>query len=500
MRRFLLTAAIFGSAAALGQAQNPFQLRDTKTDGNTDSGWVVQAPAGSSDFFNVRYDLPANTHSWGISISVADFGATAAFPQVACGGANLGLDPSGQTPDLGNVFLSFSNVPGTGALHQTVDLTTPGGITLPGGITHIWCQFPPGDPGLLGISADSNGNTNNGGGGECSGPNPYDSSAFTLDGYSTPGAQFGSGEFHLNGIADPGNTQTRLRLHGNQTHGDYTDYLTGKGLAFGVGVWAPNRAPNATLWLLFLSFLGAPIQPVGPVLPTLPVDADGNGSTDFRAIKATGSWPSGAGNLTLNFVAISGSPGVLGSIQTSNEVTVCSLPDPPPTPWGVVDDGTIESGWVVAIPAGSCDYFSQLFDACPTITLTGRSTAVMDFGTTASSYPNSGFAPPNTGLDPSKLSPDLGNPYLDIPMLFPSLTFCTTSGQYVVETNITNTNVSGLDILGFVRFPPGDPGLLGIGGDTTLPRGKTGWTLDCFSTPANPFGTTANWGMRALGQ
>ena len=49
---------------------------------------------------------------------------------------------------------------------------------------------------------------------------------------------------------------------------------------------------------------------------------------------------------------------------------------------------------------------------------------------------------------------------------------------------------------GYIQFPPGDNGLIGVGADTNNSFiGTMGWTLDGYATAANLFGA-GNWGMR----
>lgn len=491
MRRLLFTAAILGAATAAVSAQDLIRV---KTDNNYESGWVVQIPAGSSDFFNVRFDGSVAAAA-GIHVTVADFGAATPFPYVGITGANTGFDPTGNTPDLGTTYgddlggLS-SWLTGSTGINVNEQFSSSANVAL-GGDAHVVLQFPPFDPGLLGVSGDSDTNVRGGDESPGGGSNPFDSSFFTLDGYSTPAAGPTPAESGMGILANPG-SGTTAALFGSSTAGDYNVFTVGAGDGFGIGCYTGN-----TLWGLFISFLGVPITIVGPVLPALPYDSNSDGTADWNALKVGSTWPTGAGNLTVNFVTISGTPGVIGSIEVSNEVTVYSLPDPAPTPWGVNDDGSYESGWVVSIPSGSCDYFSESFASCPTTTTwTGISLAVMDFGGSVSSYPDSGLAAPDTGLDPSGRTPDFTAIFGNGPFAFPPLTFVTTSGQ-MVSNSFGTADVTGLDTVGFIQFPPFDPGLVGVGADTTAGGStNTGWTLDCFSTPANGF-STGHWGLRA---
>jgi len=49
---------------------------------------------------------------------------------------------------------------------------------------------------------------------------------------------------------------------------------------------------------------------------------------------------------------------------------------------------------------------------------------------------------------------------------------------------------------GWVQFPPGDSGLLTVGGDTTHWNGCSFYSSDGYTTPAISF--FANWGIRVL--
>lgn len=492
MRRFLFAAAAAALLALPATAQQPEHPHAAKTDGSMEGGWVVSIPAGTSDFFNTRHQAPATGTAAGINVAVSDFGAASSYPRIGLYPANLGVDPTGDSPDI-SLPLAEANSPPVlgGPLHDHVDIALPTGIPLN---THVSVQFPPGDPGLLGVAADTDLNDRGGNSGPGA-PDPHDASAFSQDAYATPGLPFdGLGDFglginHLATSKLSGNSGfLQLTVNNGDTTGDFTRVRVIATDQFGVAFFAPKfSAP--TLWLLFLSFLGAPIKPVGPVLPTIPAAA-------HTWIRVGDVWPSGAGNITINFVAISGAPGVFGSVAISNEVTVSSVPDPNIS-WGALDDCTYESGWVVSFPTGPSDYFNVNWGDKGSAVNGNMHVAVMDFGTAFSSYPSAGFAPPNLGVDPGGFTPDLGNVYNSAAFPFPSLTFVTTCGQ-MISNPVGGVPASAGDVIGFVQFPPGDSGLLGIGGDTngTVLPNRNGWTLDGYSTPANLVGY-ANWGIRA---
>ncbi|MEW6747544.1 MAG: hypothetical protein AB1486_32835 [Planctomycetota bacterium] len=196
-------------------------------------------------------------------------------------------------------------------------------------------------------------------------------------------------------------------------------------------------------------------------------------------------------------------PGVTGSVRVSNEVTLFTLLDNPCN-WGVADDGVVETGWVVSIPTGSSDYFSNYFNCGftpPVNNVTDYKLSVLDLGTTATSYPSSGVYVANTTIDPSGWTPDLSFGWAVAPFTFVPFTFATTSGQYVVRDFADFPySAFGTDTVhAVIQFPPGDSGWLGVGGDTTpspnVAWGST-WTLNGYSSPANRFDSIAGWGLR----
>ena len=226
----------------------------------------------------------------------------------------------------------------------------------------------------------------------------------------------------------------------------------------------------------------------------LPYDSDGDGRDDCSYTRVSATWPFGFGGNAFHLVAVTGCPGIPGSIRVSNVTTLHTLDDLP-VDWGTFDDGTFESGWVVQFPSGSSDFFSVNFDECPGVRVNGLAVAAFDFGTLSTMFPRAGKAPADLVTDPSGNTPDLSNPYADVPCPFPPLTFATTSGQMVCCPFATFTPSSG-NVHGFIQFPTGDSGLLGIGADTSsTPTNTAFWTLDAYTTPANPF-SVGNWGLR----
>jgi hypothetical protein len=156
-------------------------------DGTVESGWTVQNPTGSSDFFNNNFGpLPGSPISTVVDLRIAvlDFvTATPAFPATGVSNPNLGVDPTGNTPDIAGPGLIATIAPftfpsGTFATtaaqyveHSALVGTQPNGIGV-----HGWIQFPPGDPALLECGVDTT--------------VPLGHSFLSADGYTTPAEQF----------------------------------------------------------------------------------------------------------------------------------------------------------------------------------------------------------------------------------------------------------------------------------------------------------------------
>jgi hypothetical protein len=485
MQKFLFAVACFGlmilPAFAGDSAFTTYNVTDT--DGSMDSGWVVSFPTGSSDYFNTRYDNLAGRPLAGVSVGSGDFGSGLSYPLAGVFAPNLGVDGTGNTPDLTS-GTTTGPVPGGGAVYNFVYASLGGTVT--GGATeHVVVQLPPGDSGLLGVGQDDSGGALN-------------FSGWTLDGYASPANGTGAA-FGLNANVDVcqefTNNNGVLALFtdcGDDT-GDFSTTTVGAGDDLGMAFFAPA---SGTLWMLFLSFVGLPVKALTGALPTFPDGTCG-------ALRGCTSWPPGFGGFTFNFVAVSGLPGVKGTVGTSNEVTVVTEPDVPCT-WGTRDDGTYEGGWVVSGVAGSSDYFNVNYNCLvpPGVAnVLDYKLAVMDFGSTATAYPTTGVFDSNYGVDPSGLTPDLSAGFQVAPMTYPAGLFASTSGLMQVRTFTTPVAYGSFasdDVHGVVQFPPGDPGLLGVGGDTTVTGSNwyNGWTLDGYATPSNDFSGTAGWGMR----
>ena len=470
-----------------------------------DSGWVVGFPTGSSDYFDATYTVVggiANVEDGtidnglkvqSVAVSVSDFGSGRTYPILGVFNSNLGVDPSGETPDLASAvattipspalsppglfgFVQFAAATGTGVITGTTNV-------------HTVVQLPPGDSGLLGVGADS-GSTGTTGG----------ASGFTTDGYATPSISLSFLDWGLS-VGQDNSATTSCKQADRKPHGRLRASNMVQGIGEGDKLTTTVKAGD-TLNLLFLGtksgdklrlyFNVAPCTPavaIGPVLPTL-ADPDGSGS--FIRINAT--WPSGFGGQTFRFSAVWGNPACSNpGVGFTNCVTIITSADPS---FGICDDGTVETGWVVQIPSGSSDYFNNNFGSgVGKNGVVGLTLSVLDFGTTAGGYPTSGVSNANLVVDPSGNTPDIGAPLATVsPFTFPAGTFATTAGLYISHAVSVPGGSLGLNVHGWVQFPAGDPGLLGIGGDTTASNGCSGFSLDGYSSPAISF--FVNFGIR----
>ncbi|MEW6741800.1 MAG: hypothetical protein AB1486_03490 [Planctomycetota bacterium] len=500
MRRSVLAVATLGLLALPVMAQEnvpPQFLNITRTDGWLESSWVVQVPSGNSDYFNTRYDsvpvYPPITELAiaGVSVGSAAFWWDTSYPLVGLFDANLTLDPSGNTPDLNSGISAGPVIGGCnwGAFNYVFG--SFGGNVVPASEPqHVVCQLPPDDPGMLRI------------GGVARAPSES-VSGWTMDGYRTP-ANSWDVDFGLNVVADaiselqglPGGCNSYLHFYLSRTDesGDFRRVEMCAAEVF-LGV-VYHTSCSGALWQLWESFLGVPVRRLSQTLFTLPSGGGGY-------LRAGDFWPAGFGGLTLNFAAIGGVPGVQGSVHVSNEVTLQTLPDAPGN-WGVRDDGTIETGWVVSAPSQTSDYFSNWFNCMvmpPITTVTDFKLAVMDFGTTATAFPTSGVFTANTTLDPSGWTPDLSNGFAVAPFTFVPMTFSTTSGRYVTRdfADFPYSTFGTDDVHGVIQFPPGDTGLVAVGGDVTPKptiRWASTWTSDGYRTRARRCDTEVGWGLR----
>jgi hypothetical protein len=505
MRKALLSFAAFALAAAGASAQDS-TIWSCVVPGVPDGGWVVQFPTGSSDYFSAAYAAVVTLNVEGgtvskalpiksVGVSVADFTSGLNYPTIGVFRPNIGLDATGNTPDLSLPIATPSSTPlppGT-PLFQYLNYDTSAQVTIPAAdaTTVGVVQLPPGDSGLLGVGADANAST-------------LQTSGYTLDGYATPSITLSFLDFGISIGQD--NTATnsckpadrvphgRLRaqklLPVGIENGDHLTTTVAGGDTLNLGFFGSKSGDK---WRIY--FATAPCNPavaIGPVLPTI-ADSDGDGS--FLRINAT--FPSGFGGNTFRFAAVWGNGSCLSpGAGFTNCVTVITGADPV---YGIVDDCTIESGWVVQFPTGSSDYFNNSFGPKPGNVngVTGVTVALLDFGIATPQYPNVGVAKANTGVDPSGNTPDLGSPLANVsPFTFPSLTFATTCSQYISHgVSVSGGAMTGPSIHGYVQFPPGDSGLLGVGADSSSPsQAASFYTLDGYSTPAISF--FVNWGIR----
>jgi hypothetical protein len=504
MRRAFFSLATFAVAAlpAFAADNADSNIWSTCTGNVCDSGWVVTFPTGSSDYFDQTFLVTPGISNQengtvsdglavaGIGVSVADFGSGRVYTTVGVFNSNLTVDPTGETPDLASAVGSITSPSySPPALENYVDfLFSPGSIAGKARV-HTVVQLPAGDSGLLGVGADSASTGTSGG-----------FAGFTTDGYATPSITASFLDFGMN-VGQDNSATTSCKAADRKPHGRLRCSNLHQGIGEGDRLTANVKAGD-TLNLAFygtktgdklrLYFNVSPCTPavaIGPVLPTIP-DPDGSGT--YLRINAT--WPSGFGGQTFRFNAVWGNPACSNpGVGFTNCVTVITGTDPS---FGIVDDGTVETGWVVQIPAGSSDYFNNNFgNGVGKNGIVALTVSVLDFGTTAAGYPTSGVSNANLGVDASGNTPDIGSPLATInPYTFPAGSFETTSGLYTSHAVSVAGGSLSANVHGWVQFPPGDPGLLGVGGDTTSANGRSFFTLDGYSSPAISF--FVNWGIR----
>ncbi|MFO0981962.1 MAG: hypothetical protein U1E76_09505 [Planctomycetota bacterium] len=503
MRTLLGLASLALAAPALANDTVDSAIYSTTTTRQPSSGWVVQFPTGSEDYFNAVFEvatgggsvegpaIAADLPITAIAVSVADFGSGRTYPLVGVHLSNLSLDSTGQTPDLASPIaqrLSPPLSPPPLFDHVVFDLdegTIAHGATKAHGVV----QFPPGDSGGLGVGADTLG----------TGPR----AGLTSNGYATPALMVSSLQWGLNAGQD--NTATssckpidrqphgRLRISNNSQvgAGDRLSTKVRGGDSLQLAFYGAKVGDQLRLFYDLPPC--TPVSALGPVLPTIP-DPDGDGSY----LRLNAIWPSGFGNSTLRFSAAWGNPACdHPGAGFTNCVTVITGTDPR---FGIVDDGTIESGWVVRIPAGAFNYMNNNFgDGTGKNGVIGLTLAVLDFVTTTPSFVGAGVSNANLAVDPTGQTPDVRGPgllALVAPFTFPSGTFATTSNQYVSHAVAVPGAALGPHVHGWMQFTPGEPGYLGMGADTSSPiNGLSGWSLDGYVSPAN-VASYANWGIR----
>ena len=311
----------FGIAAAQ-PGQSDEDLYVSKTDGGVESSWSVQVPSGSSDYMNVRYDgYGGTTVIKGISIAVEDAGASQTFPKIGLYAANTLADPTGNTPDLTAPFAEISNpdVLGGNGECRYLDFMFDGPV-LAGPLYHVVVCFPPGDAGKLKICVDE-GADNQQGGDE---PNSPDSSFSTTDGYTTPASgPDGTKEWAINLILDccsqPNESVFRLYTDCNSLTGDYHQVTRKTGEHVGLAFWGKSCPGSITMWMIFVSFLGAPVAPIVPI----PFIADCNDNCCWDRICVP--VPTEVAGFEFEFVAVSACVGLQNSLEVSNPVNLSVL-------------------------------------------------------------------------------------------------------------------------------------------------------------------------------
>jgi hypothetical protein len=499
-----LTLAQASLAVAGNVGDSTIWVTDLK--GAIDSGWVVSFPTGSSDFFSVAHNVvPGLGNSedvvdglpvTGIALSVNDFGSTSTFPMVGVFYSNFVLDPSGMTPDLQQPISTVTNpVTGTPPLFAFVPIDLPEVAIAPGtSIVNAVVQEPPGDSGLLSIGGDDTDHASG-------------NSTWSQDGYATPAIVFTFIDWGLNPGQDNLSTTSctpadrlpngRLRVSGlPSTEVGAGDHLTTTVSADSSVMLSffGNQSGDQLRIMANASDCGT-VTAIGPVLSALP-DPDGDGSY----LRLTAVWPRGYGGSTFQFSALWGNNSCpLPGVGFTNCVTVIVAPDPI---FGILDDGTIENGWVVQIPSGSSDYFNNDFGLVPSTVnnVLGIGVSVFDFVTAVPAYPQVGISDANLAIDPTGHTPDLYGPGLlsvIAPFTFPSGSIETTSGQYTSHTCPLPVPASSFvsHAHGWVQLPPGDPGLVGVGADSTnVTSHDSFYTLDGYSSPAVSFSVI--WGIR----
>lgn len=515
MRKILFVLALFGLLVmpAFAGGNSPVTTQNLAPhDGSAEGAWVVSFPTGTFDYFNIRMDHAsveplsiAGKPYQGMSVCEKDNAQLFNYDLVGLFAANLGLDPAGNTPNLGS---GVSAVPA--GLAQGIwgdfNYTSLGaGATLTVGADpqHLVVKLPTGDNGSLGVGADS---TN------LAGPNHF--SGWTSNGYSTTandittvgGPWCMSLNVDANADLAPGPAgRLLLTPRSSDEVGDYYQTTTQYTKEFGIAFF--HSHVGALFWI-WISFAGLPVLPVGGILPTFPTGpAPANGGF-FRL--GLPSWPYGFGNSSINLVALSGVLGLKGSAHVSAEVTLNILPDPAVNPWGIRDDGAYETSWVVSATNGTADWFNVNFND----PLALLPTNIIDFkvaiangvpgvsGSPSGAWPATGVYPANKVLDASGNTPDLGNPYEQASMLMSTNTVQYTAGVADVRTfgaAIPYATVTDNNVHGALWHAPGefDPPRAGVMADSSSSfiTGASGWTQNAYTTPANLF-TLANWSIR----
>jgi hypothetical protein len=409
--------------------------------------------------------------------------------------SNLNIDPSGITPDLSKPISSVANppLPHTN-LFEFVPFDLPENKIAPGTHTvNTVVQLTPGDSGLLGVGADDT-------------TSSARVSAYTQDGFVTPAIVLSFLDFGMNPGQDNLTTTSckpadrlpngRLRISGFPSAevgaGDHVTTTVVAGSPVTLSFFGNQTGDRLRIFASTPSC--GPGTPIGPALSALP-DPDGDGAY----LRVSAVWPFGYSGSTFQFSAVWGNEGCpVQGVGFTNCVTLINRTEV----FGIRDDGTIESGWVVQFPTGPSDYFNNDFGLVPPSVnnVVALSLSVLDFVTAVPAFPQAGISDANLALDPTGHTPDMTGPGLlsvIAPFTFPSGSFERTSGQYT--SHICPLPVPASSFVshahGWVQLTPGDSGLLGIGADQdTPPLGYSFETLDGYSSPAMSFFQV--WGIR----
>lgn len=340
----------------------------------------------------------------GVGVSVADFGTTATYPTVGIFSPAIVLDPTGNTPDLALpiTFSSAAITPGM-PLFEYQHFPTVAQPLIPAAdaTSLAVIQFPPGDSGLLGVGGDQQ-------------TSSLGTSGYTTDGFTTPAVMpsfldLGIAIGQDNNVpffpcpAPTGRLRAQTLTSAGIMAGDHLTTIVRGGDTLNLSFFGSKAGDK---WRLY--FNASPCTPavaIGPVLPTIP-DADGDGSY----LRINAAFPTGFAGSTIRFSAVWGNAGCFPvGHGFTNCVTIIVGPDPV---WGIVDDCTIENGWVLQIPSASSDFFNNSFGPKPSnvVAVTGLTISVLDFVTATPAFPACGISTANVGLDLSGNTPSLVGP------------------------------------------------------------------------------------------
>lgn len=488
MRKLFSVPAVLTLVASGLYAQElPSGATDSRIewDGTAEVYWKVFAPNGPSDAFNV--DMDANNHDIrvvGMGMTMLNTGAVNA-PAAGVIGIfldNLGVDPTGNTPDLGN-SLSFKVSPldvDPGVDNDIYDIPD---VTIASSLnTHLVHRGAPGDS-TIWLGSDTNGPQ-------------FGNSGFTTDGYSTPTIPF-TVNFVMGVEGIPTTCPTFWANGGTSTTISEEDDVC----------FLFNGCCAGQPLMIFLSTCGGSI-----ILPAINVVFfTGLGSVDDlgRTFSFCAQWPCDVvpTPITLCFRCIYRECPPAKKILISNEVSITVNEGCLPC-FGQKDDGVLDANiWKVQNPAGSADYFNvEQGDpaSAGASTLTSVDVASWNFCATPAPWDEVGIYDSNLTLDPTGGTPAL-----------PAL--AAVNGQNVPAaqsdwgypaTNYDHADyvvAGGENIHSATKWPSGDS-CVWIGSDTTgsspcadLSGASSYFTLDGYNTTAISFAGAA-WMMKVIWQ